>query len=450
MKKQSRIVQAILSIIVTIITFFTLSSPVLADASQADSPVLYIKHLYQMKIDATINPATLSHLQAVIKEAKLKPQSAIAVTINTPGGLVSVTKDMITAIGESNLPFIAIVGPEGASATSAGAILSAASHILLMYPGTNIGAATPINISSDMPKDGREKAINDLMALVSSLRQAREKKDIHFKEMVNSAKSFSAKDALEKSITDGIISGDDELIAFLDKKEIILNGKKTIIQVTNLKTIVIEMDLGQKVLNFLASPELAYLLFLLGAALIYFELQAPGGFVAGGLGAISLILAGISFQVIPLNFGGLGLILLSFALFTLEIYITSFGLLSLAGLAALVAGSLFLFRTNDAYFELSQGVIFSVTGAIVVFMGIISYVFMKSRKQLSSNFNDEIPSRGIVMGGPEEREGLYQYQIKIQGEIWKAFSTDKINVGETVAIEKKDEDNMAYIIKALN
>ena len=150
--------------------------------------------------------------------------------------------------------------------------------------------------------------------------------------MVNVAKSFSAKDALDKSIIDGIISNENELETLLNKKEIILKGEKRSLQVTNLKVIVIDMDLGQKVLNFLASPELAYLLFLLGAALIYFELQAPGGFVAGGLGAISLILAGISFQVIPLNFGGLGLILLSFALFTLEIYITSFGLLSLAGL----------------------------------------------------------------------------------------------------------------------
>ena len=135
----------------------------------------------------------------------------------------------------------------------------------------------------------------------------------------------------------------------------------------------------------------------------------------------------------------------------MEIYITSFGLLSLAGLAALIAGSLFLFRTNDAYFELSQGVIFSVTGAIVVFMGIISYVFMKSRKQLSSNFNDEIPSRGIVISElTQKSRDVYEYQIKIQGEIWKAFSKEKINIGETVAIEKKDEDNMAYIIKPLN
>ena len=176
MKKQSRLVQAILSIFVTILLSTTVSTASLANTPPGNGAVFQIDHLFQMKIDATINPATLSHLQALIKAAKIKPHSAIAITINTPGGLVSVTKDMITAVGKSHLPFIAIVGPEGASATSAGAILSAASHILLMYPGTNIGAATPINISSDMPKDGREKAINDLMALVSSLRQAREKR----------------------------------------------------------------------------------------------------------------------------------------------------------------------------------------------------------------------------------------------------------------------------------
>ena len=148
--------------------------------------------------------------------------------------------------------------------------------------------------------------------------------------------------------------------------------------------------------------------------------------------------------------GAFGLIVLSFLLFILEIYVTSFGILSLAGLASLITGSLFLFRTDDAYFELSKGVIISTTSAIVTFMGIIFYIFMKSRKQLSKNFNDDLPKSGTVIKVLDKNEGQYQYQIKTQGAIWRAASTFEFQAGEKVAIEKKDSDNMAYIIVPLN
>ncbi len=421
-----------------------------ANSPQLTLPTLSLNKLYQMNIEQTINPATLSHLREVIKKVNARTDSGILIQINTPGGLVSVTKSMITEIGKTNVPFIAVVGPEGASATSAGAILSAAGHQLLMFPGTNIGAATPITMQKDLPKDSRDKAINDLVALVTSLREARGKKISHFDEMVSKAKSYGANEAIELEISDKIINSIDELTQKLNGQQIILNGKAVTLDTSALKIELIEMDFGQKILNFLASPELAYLLFLLGAALIYFELQAPGGFIAGGAGALCLILAGVSFQVIPLNMGGLGLILLSFALFFLEIYVTSFGLLSLAGLAALITGSLFLFRTNDAYFELSKGVIFSVTGAIVVFMGFITFIFLKSRKQLSRNFNDTLPGFGTIIKILDHPSGehQYQYQIKVKGAIWRAFSNEEFKLQEKVAIEKKDEDNMAYVIKS--
>ena len=411
--------------------------------------MLNIDEVFQINIEQTINPATLSHLRHAIKKMNNCTECALLIQINTPGGLVSVTKSMITEIGQANVPFIALVGPEGGSATSAGAILSAASHLLFMRPGTNIGAATPITMNAEMPKDARNKAINDLVALVTSLREARNKEAAPFKEMITEAKSFSAEQAFKLKIADGILPAATNLKNFLTNKVINFNGKNYTLNGV-MKISIIEMDLGQKILNFLASPELSYILFLLGAALIYFELQAPGGFIAGGLGVILLILAGVSFQVIPLNMGAFGLIILSFLLFFLEIYVTSFGILSLAGLASLVTGSLFLFRTDDAYFELSKGVIISTTSAVVTFMGLIFYIFMKSRKQLSSNFNDDLPKSGEVIKVLEKIENKFHYQIKTQGAIWRASSTFEFHKGEMVAIEKKDSDNMAYIIKPLN
>src|SRR5690606_33521358 len=138
-----------------------------------------------------------------------------------------------------------------------------------------------------------------------------------------------------------------------------VKGKEIKLKANAPEIISFDMDLGQKLLDILANPTTAYILFILGAGLIYLEMQTPGGMIAGGLGAVFLIFAGIGFQILPLNFGALGLIILAFILLVMEIYITSYGILTLAGVASLIAGSLFLFRSDDAYLHLSHSVIFS-------------------------------------------------------------------------------------------
>ena len=258
-------------------------------------------------------------------------------------------------IGKSSIPVIIRVYPEGASATSAGAIISSSAHILLMSPGSNIEAATPINSDGDIKnKDVRNKTVNDLVALVSSLSEARGRSVTSFKEMVEKASSFSAEEALKKNIIDGIVSSEAEIKKVLDGLEIVFQGEKMNLRLDDKLTFIdLPMDLGQKILSFFANPSFAYILFIIGAVLIYFELQAAGGFIAGSLGAVCLILAAIGFQVLPLNLGAMGLIVLSFILFFLEVYITSYGLLAFAGLASLIFGSLFLFRTNDSLMDIS-------------------------------------------------------------------------------------------------
>ena len=397
-----------------------------------------ISKMVTLKIDASINPATLSYLESGLKEAK-SSNSALLMKINTPGGLVSTTKSILTKVGEAKIPFIVWVTPEGASATSAGAIIASGAHQLFMQPGTNIGAATPITMGEELPKDARKKAINDIVALVESLREARGKNTKAFKEMVSEAKSFKSKEAEKKKIIDGIASNRQELIELINKTPIILDGKKMKLIINNATEFKeIEMDLGQKFLNIFSNPSLAYLLFLIGAALIYLELQAPGGFIAGSVGAFSLILAGISFQVLPLNLGALALMGLSFILFILEVYITSFGLLTIAGLVSLVVGSLFLFRTDDAYITISQSVIFSSIGAITVFVGIIVYFILKNKKRTQKNFVDIQMSTGKVLSEMESTDGKFIYQVLVNGERWKAVANQQFEVDEEVEISGQE------------
>ena len=145
------------------------------------------------------------------------------------------------------------------------------------------------------------------------------------------------------------------------------------------------MDLGQKILNIFANPSTAYVLFLIGAALIYLEFQAPSGLIAGALGALSLLMAGIGFQVLPLNVGALGLIVLSFVLFAMEFSVTSYGILSLGGLTSLVLGSLFLFRTDNAYIQFSETLVYGVSAVLGLLFGVVGLFFLARPKETAGN-----------------------------------------------------------------
>lgn len=412
-----------------------------------------ISKILRLKIQSSINPATMSYLKTGFKKAQEENFHLILIEMNTPGGLVTTTKEILTLIGESEIPSAVWIRPEGASATSAGAIIASGAHLLFMSEGTNIGAATPIQMSGDIDKksDARKKAINDLVALVQSLSEARNRNAVLFGEMIEKAASFKAQEAKEKNLINDIVNTDKELfLAISAAKGVKIKGQEKALTLTSPVIIDFEMDLGQKLLNIFANPSTAYILFLIGAALLYLEFQAPGGFVAGAVGALCLLMAGIGFQVLPLNFGALGLMVLSFALFMMEIYVTSYGILSLAGLASLVAGSLFLFRTDDAYLSLSHSLIFSVVLAIVSFIAIVVYLMVKERKNIGKEkFNDTEGEKGVVIKFLKKQEEGFLYQIKVHGEVWSALSEEELAVGAQIQTSEKRDDSMILRIRRI-
>jgi len=205
----------------------------------------------------------------------------------------------------------------------------------------------------------------------------------------------------------------------------------------NYQVIDAHMDAGQKILNILSDPSLAYILFLLGIALLYVEFQAPGGYISGSIGVISLIIAAIGMQVLPLNAGALALIICALILLILEVYITSFGLLTIAALACLIFGSLFLYRTDDSYLTLSLSIIIAVVSALGTFIGIILYIIFKGQKNIGkSHFNQIVGAHGTVIATISDTI----YNIKIGGEIWKANSKMTLNSGDKVSVICKNED----------
>ena len=207
-------------VIFQLLTLFLLSSPLLLGKTYS------IKSILSVNVDSSINPATLSYLQSAYKKAEEKEKYCTINQARHPwGGLVSTTKSILTLMGKSSVPTIIWITPEGASATSAGAIISSGAHFLFMSQGTNIGAATPVQMGKDIPKDLRNKAINDLVALVSSLSVARGRNSKLFAEMIKTAKSYQAEKALKQKIINGITNDLDSVLKSINHKSFSLKGK---------------------------------------------------------------------------------------------------------------------------------------------------------------------------------------------------------------------------------
>ena len=226
-------------------------------AHAADS--ILINKLYLLNINSTINPATFNYLKSFKEKHSPQKNNLILIKLNTPGGLISTTKKIISWIGESDSPIIIWITPEGASATSAGAIISSAAHFIFMNQGSSIGAATPIGLSGDIKQeDARSKAINDLVSLVKSLSEARMRRSGPFELMIKEASSFTAQEAKQKNIITGIASGLHEIKTSLHGRRTVIKGEQLTLAFDKaLEIESIEMDLGQKLLNIFADPTIA-------------------------------------------------------------------------------------------------------------------------------------------------------------------------------------------------
>lgn len=429
-----------------------LSLLVLSDLRAGVDPItdLTLDRMVVLEVDATINPAVANYLQTELTRTAATESTLFVIKLNTPGGLVSTTKDIITAIGKSTRPIVVWVTPEGASATSAGAIIASSAHGLVMNRGTNIGAATPVGIGEDIKEgDGRAKAVNDLTALVRSLSTTRGRNAEAFVSMVAKAESFTAEDAAKKNITDGVVTSLDGIRALYQDKTVVIQGQKRLLKFAPIvETETREMDAGQQLLNIFANPSTAYILFILGAALLYFEFQAPGGYIAGGIGVLCLIVAGIAFQILPLNFGAMVLLIAGVAMLVLEIYVTSYGLLALAGLGCLVAGSLFLYRHEDGWITVQYSVILSTLAGIVVSLGVIAW-FLTRHRVARQGFFDHTHQEGEVMRLFGQEGTHFTYQIRVHGEIWKAVSSQELSVGDRVKVNQQRGDGLLLEITKL-
>lgn len=330
--------------------------------------------IHVIKVDGVINNGTGRYIARGIETAEAQGAKLLIVTLNTPGGLLNVTRDIVQRIGVSRVPVAVYVTPSGASATSAGTIITMAAHFAAMAPGTNIGAAHPVGgQGEDIKGSMGEKAVNDTVGFIKAQAVLRHRNAQWAEDAIRKSVSATADEAAQLKVVDFVASDLDDLIYKIDHKAPTLG-------LVGTPRTQLEMTTAEKFLAFIGDPNVSYLLMAAGGLGIYAELSAPGISFPGIMGAICLILGFISLSTLPVNYGAVALLVLGLVLFMLELFITSYGLLTVGGIVSLVLGALLLMDQSTGDLRLSMTLVIPTIAAVAVITSTIGYIMYRSRK----------------------------------------------------------------------
>ncbi len=389
--------------------------------------------ILRVKIDEAITPVTANFLLQSLEEARSKDAELIIWELDTPGGLVESTRRIVKALLGSEIPVVVYVAPSGARAASAGTFLLLAAHVAAMAPGTHLGAAHPVTLTGGkMDRKTLEKIENDLAAWARSLARLRGRNEKFAAEAVLKSQTLTAEEALKTKVIDLLARDLQDLLSQLEGRRIKISPDREItLHTAQARIETFQEDLKTRILRILAHPQVAYFLLMLGLAGLYFELSHPGAIFPGVLGAVCLILALFALHILPVNYAGLILIFLAGLLYFLEIKITSYGLLALAGTICLFLGSLMLFGRNPPALSVPYSFILPVVSVIAGFFLVVTWLAVRAltRRPVSG-------PEGLL--GKEGRTlsevGPTGGQIFVEGEIWQATSPTLIPPGTPVKV----------------
>jgi membrane-bound serine protease (ClpP class) len=385
-----------------------------------------------------INPSTAEYIEQGIETAQKVQAQCLIINLNTPGGLLTSTRNIVSGIMQSKVPVVVYVSPTGAHAGSAGTFITLAANIAAMAPGTNIGAAHPVDMQGKSDAVMNEKVINDASAFIRTIAEKRGRNVKWADDAVRSSVSLTEAEALEKNVIDIVADNENDLLAKLDGKEVQVNGVTKILQTKNATVEPLEMGFFQKVLRRLSDPNISYIIMMLGFYGLIFELFSPGAIFPGIIGVICLILAFYSMSSMPVNYAGLGLIIFGIILYLLEIKVVSHGLLAIGGTISVLLGSMILFRTSpvENYVSLSWSVIISVTAfSALFFLFLVTMGLRAQRSKPASGVNTMIGQKALTLGELDPAG-----QVSVLGEIWKAVSlSGKIPENEKVTVKEIKE-----------
>lgn len=379
----------------------------------------------RIQIAGSINPASAKYVHDAIEDANAEGYHAVLLRLNTPGGLLQSTREIVADFLASPLPVIVYVAPGGGQAASAGAFITMAGHIAAMAPGTNIGAAHPITLGegqniADSTNIPLTKATNDAAAFARTIAEKRGRNVAWAEAAVRGSSSITETEALRDSVIDLVAPNERALLRDIDGRRVETASGTVTLETADAVIDVRDMNFQQEILDILSDPNIAYILLMLGIYGLFFELYNPGAIFPGVVGGICIILAFYSMNTLPVNYAGLALILFGIVLFVLEIKVVSHGLLSVGGVVSLFFGSLMLIESPPGveFMEVSLSVIITVTACTAAFfLFIVGKGIAIMKRRATTGVEGMIGERGTA------REAIDPVgSVSVHGEIWNARS----------------------------
>jgi membrane-bound serine protease (ClpP class) len=403
-----------------------LSLAALAQTQDSSAP-----HVDLIVIDGSINPAVDDFIRESIGRAKANGARALIIQLDTPGGLLSSTRTIVKEILGAPVPVMVYVAPSGAGAGSAGVFITMSGHVAAMAPGTNIGAAHPVAGGGQEVKGVMGEKIENFTASFSETIARQRGRNAEWAiQAVRKSVSITEREALKENVIDIVARDIDDLLKQAEGRKVDLDGRAQKLSIKDAQVVRYQMNLKQRVINIIADPNIAYLLLMAGILGLYMEFSHPGVIFPGVAGAICLILALISLQVLPFNYAGLALIILGIALLIGEAFIPSFGVLGIGGVISLALGSFLLFDTQNSDLGVDRAIIFTAVATLASFVFAISYLVFRSQRSKPT-----LGLEGMLGAIGDVRAKLNPTgKVFVRGEYWNAEADGEIDVGEKVEV----------------
>jgi membrane-bound serine protease (ClpP class) len=387
-------------------------------------------------VDDTIQPITQEYISRAIDQAQRNNDQAVLIEINTPGGLVDSTRKIIESITSSKVPVIVYVAPSGARAGSAGIFILEAADVAAMAPGSNAGAAHPVNLGGgNVDEVMKEKIENDTAALMRSVVSRRGRNVEVAESAVRQSKSFTDGEALSQHLIEYVASSQEDLFRQMQGKSFKrFNGQDVTLDLVGQPVVPFAMTLKEHILDYLMDPNISFILLAIGALALYAEFNHPGAVVPGTVGIVFILLAVFALNLLPTRFAALGLILAAFGLFAAEAKFVSHGVLTIGGIVLLTLGGLLLVDSPipEMRVHLLTALVVSVPlGLITAFL--MTIAVKARRNKVVSGAQGLIGETGVA-----QTDLAPHGKIFVHGELWDAVSSYKVMVGQFVIVRKVD------------
>lgn len=400
-----------------------------------------------MELDGPITGGTAEYVIAGLARAKVEGLDALAITLDTPGGMLDATREIVRAILASEIPVVIWVGPTAAQAASAGTFITLAASVAAMHPTSNIGAAHPVtgsgkDVSEEAGKDMAKKVENDTVAFVRSIAAARGRNADWAEKAVRESVSVVAEEAVKLEVVDFVAKDLREVLTIADGRKVKTGSGERVFRGKDAVLVPSEPTVRQQVLMLIANPNVVAMLMLLGTLGIAIEFYHPGGILPGAAGAFFLFVAFLGMRIIPVNFGAVVLILAGVALLVAEGYVTAHGMAGIGGAICIVLGTLFFidkaspdYRFDPGALSLSPWIVWPTPIALAGLMGFMAWKIAGARRsplQLGAPALVGAEGQALSEVGPEGGE------VFVHGEYWKARSSTPIPKGARLRVAAVD------------